>query len=140
MTAILYNNVSDSREINKNLIEVTTINITLYLDTNVTNPVFKLKNFINNANYMYVPVLHRYYYINNYIISNQCVYLYCSVDVLATYKTEILNSECLISRSETDYNDNIVDTLAPITENTVYTVKNFGENIKTTEHFIIGVI
>ena len=140
MTAILYNNVSDSREINKNLTELSTINITLYLDTNVANPVFKIKNFINNANYMYVPDLHRYYYINNYTLSNQCVYLHCSVDVLTTYKTEILNSECLISRSENDYNDNIVDTLAPITENTVYTVKNFGENIKTTEHFIIGVI
>ena len=140
MTAILYNNTSDSREINKNLTELSTVNITLYLDTNVINPVFKLKNFINNANYMYVPDLHRYYYINNYTLSNQCVYLHCSVDVLTTYKTEILNNECLISRSENDYNDNIVDTLAPITENTVYTVKNFGENIKTTEHFIIGVI
>lgn len=140
MTAILYNNVSDSRKINKNLTELSTINITLYLDTNVETPVFKVKNYINNANYMYVPDLHRYYYINNYTLSNQCVYLHCSVDVLVTYKTEILNSECLISRSETDYNDNIVDTIAPITENTVYTVKNFGENVKTTEHFIIGVI
>ena len=140
MTAILYNNVSDSRKINKNLNELSTINITLYLDTNVETPVFKVKNYINNANYMYVPDLHRYYYINNYTLSNQCVYLHCTVDVLETYKTEILNSECLISRSETDYNDNIVDTLAPITENTVYTVKNFGENVKTTEHFIIGVI
>ena len=140
MTAILYNNTSDSREINKNLTELSTINITLYLDTNVEAPVFKVKNYINNANYMYVPDLHRYYYINNYTLSNQCVYLHCSVDVLTTYKTEILNSECLVSRSENDYNDNIVDTLAPITENTVYTVKNFGENVKTTEHFIIGVI
>ena len=140
MTAILYNNVSDSRKINKDLTELSTINITLYLDTNVETPVFKVKNFINNANYMYVPDLHRYYYINNYTLSNQCVYLHCSVDVLETYKTEILNSEYLISRSENDYNDNIVDTLAPITENTVYTVKNFGENVKTTEHFIIGVI
>lgn len=140
MTAILYNNVSDSRKINKNLTELSTINITLYLDTNVATPVFKIKHFTNNANYMYVPDLHRYYYINNYTLSNQCVYLHCAVDVLETYKTEILNSECLISRSENDYNDNIVDTLAPITENTVYTVKNFGENVKTTEHFIIGVI
>lgn len=140
MTAILYNNVSDSRKINKDLTELSTINITLYLDTNVETPVFKVKNFINNANYMYVPDLHRYYYINNYTLSNQCVYLHCTVDVLETYKTEILNSECLISRSEIDYNDNIIDTLAPITENTVYTVKNFGENVKTTEHFIIGVI
>lgn len=140
MTAILYNNTSDIREFNRILTELSTINITLYLDTNIANPVFKVKNYNNNANYMYVPDLHRYYYINNYTLSNQCVYLHCSVDVLATYKTEILNNECFISRSENDYNDIIIDTLAPITENTVYTVKNFGENVKSTEHFIIGVI
>lgn len=140
MTAILYNNVSDNREINKNITEISTIDLTLYLDTNVLNPVFKVKTFNNNGNYLYVPVLNRYYYINNYTLSNQCVYLHCSVDVLMSYKTDILNSTCLISRAENDYNDNIIDTLAPMTGNTVYTVKNFGENIKTTEHFIIGVI
>ena len=140
MTAKLYNNVSDNREINKNITEISTIDLTLYLDTNVLNPVFKVKTFNNSGNYLYVPALNRYYYINNYTLSNQCVYLHCSVDVLMTYKTDILNSTCLISRAENEYNDNIVDTLAPITGNTVYTVKNFGENIKTTEHFIIGVI
>lgn len=140
MTSILYNNVSDNREINKNITEVSTIDLTLYLDTNVLNPVFKVKTFNNSGNYLYVPTLNRYYYINNYTLSNQCVYLHCSVDVLMSYKKDILNTTCLISRSENDYNDNIVDTLAPITGDTVYTVKNFGENIKTTEHFIIGVI
>ena len=140
MTAKLYKNVSDNREINKNITEISTIDLVLYLDTNVLNPVFKVKTFNNNGNYLYVPALNRYYYINNYTLSNQCVYLHCSVDVLMSYKTDILNTTCLISRAENDYNDNIVDTLAPITENAVYTVKNFGENIKTTEHFIIGVI
>ena len=140
MTAILYNNKSDNREVNKNITEIYTIDVTLYMDTNLLKPVFRVKTFNNNANYIYVPNLGRYYYIDNYILSNQCVYLHCSVDVLMSYKTELLNTECLISRSETDYNDNIVDTLAPITEDTVYTVKNFGENIKSTEHYILGVI
>ena len=140
MTAILYNNKSDNREINKNITEISTIDVTLYMDTNLLKPVFKVKTFNNNANYIYVQNLRRYYYIDNYTLSNQCVYLHCSVDVLMSYKTELLNTECLISRSETDYNDNIVDTLAPITEDTVYTVKNFGENIKSTEHYILGVI
>ena len=140
MTAILYNNTSDNRKLNKNIIEISTIDVTLYIDTNLLKPVFKVKTFNNNANYIYVPNLRRYYFIDNYTLSNQCVYLHCSVDVLMSYKTELLNTECLISRSETDYNDNIVDTLAPITENTVYTVKNFGENIKSTEHYILGVI
>lgn len=140
MTAILYNNNFDNKEMNKNITEISTIDVTLYMDTNLLKPVFKVKTFNNNANYIYVPDLGRYYYIDNYTLSNQCVYLHCTVDVLMSYKTELLNTDCLISRSETDYNDNIVDTLAPITEDTVYTVKIFGENIKNTEHYILGVI
>ena len=140
MTNILYNNKSDNREINKNITEISTIDVTLYMDTDLLKPVFKVKTFNKNANYIYVPNLGRYYYIDDYTLSKQCVYLHCSVDVLMSYKTELLNMECLISRSETDYNDNIVDTLAPITEDTTYTVKNFGDIIKTTEHYILGAI
>ena len=71
MTAILYNNKSDNREVNKNITEIYTIDVTLYMDTNLLKPVFRVKTFNNNANYIYVPNLGRYYYIDNYILSNQ---------------------------------------------------------------------
>lgn len=114
MTAILYNNVSDSREINKNITEISTIDLTLYLDTNVLNPVFKIKTFNNSGNYLYVPALNRYYYINNYTLSNQCVYLHCSVDVLMSYKNAILNHEYLIKRNEFLRDNKLTDTEIPL--------------------------
>ena len=114
MTAILYNNVSDNREINKNITEISTIDLTIYLDTNVLNPVFKVKTFNNTGNYLYVPSLNRYYYINNYILSNQCVYLHCTVDVLMSYKNEILNSEVLVYRNEFIKDLRLQDTNMPI--------------------------
>lgn len=114
MTAILYNNVSDNREINKNITEISTIDLTLYLDTNVLNPVFKVKTFNNNGNYLYVPSLNRYYYINNYTLSNQCVYLHCSVDVLMSYKNTILNHEYLIKRNEFLRDNKLTDTEIPL--------------------------
>lgn len=114
MTAILYNNVSDNREINKNITEITSIELTLYLDTNILNPVFKVKTFNNNGNYLYVPTLNRYYYINNYTLSNQCVYLHCSVDVLMSYKNTILNSEVLVYRNEFIKDLRLQDTNMPI--------------------------
>lgn len=142
MTAILYNNVSDSREINKNLTELSTINITLYLDTNVVTPVFKVKNFINNANYMYVPDLHRYYYINNYTLSNQCVYLHCSVDVLMTYKNQILNNTYLIKRNEFLKDNRLVDNEIPVSCKKQIVTQAVSDDFisQSIQCFILGVI
>lgn len=110
MTAILYNNASDNKKLNKNLNTIATVELTLYLDTNVLNPIFKVKNFNNSGNYIYVPDLGRYYFIDNYTLSNQCVYLHCSVDVLMSYKNEILNHEYLIKRNEFLRDNKLTDT------------------------------
>ena len=67
MTAILYNNKSDNREVNKNITEISTIDVTLYMDTNLLKPVFKVKTFNNNANYIYVSNL-RVFIIRNPIL------------------------------------------------------------------------
>lgn len=142
MTAILYNNVSDSREINKNLTELSTTNITLYLDTNVVEPVFKVKNYINNANYVYVPDLHRYYYINNYTLSNQCVYLHCYVDVLMTYKHQILNNTYLIKRNEFLKDNRLVDNEIPISCKKQIVTQAVSDDFisQSIQCFILGVI
>lgn len=114
MKAILYNNTSDNKKLNKNLNTISTLDLTLYLDTNVLNPVFKVKTFNNNGNYIYVPDLCRYYFIDNYTLSNQCVYLHCSVDVLMSYKNEILSNEYLIKRNEFLRDNKLIDTEIPL--------------------------
>lgn len=142
MTAILYNNVSDNREINKNITEISTIDLTLYLDTNVLNPVFKVKTFNNNGNYLYVPALNRYYYINNYTLSNQCVYLHCSVDVLMTYKNQILNNTYLIKRNEFLKDNRLVDNEIPVScKKQIVTQAVSNDFIsQSIQCFILGVI
>ena len=110
MTAILYNNISDNKKLNKNINVISEIDLTLYLDTNVLNPTFKVKNFNNSGNYIYVPDLSRYYFIDNYTLSNQCIYLHCSVDVLMSYKNAILNHEYLIKRNEFLRDNKLTDT------------------------------
>lgn len=114
MTAILYNNTSDNKKLNKNINTISTVDLILYLDTNILNPTFKIKNFNNNGNYIYVPDLGRYYFIDNYTLSNQCVYLHCSVDVLMSYKNEILNHEYLIKRNEFLRDNKLTDTEIPL--------------------------
>ena len=142
MTAILYNNVSDNREINKNITEIASIDLTLYLDTNVLNPVFKLKTFNNNGNYLYVPSLNRYYYINNYTLSNQCVYLHCSVDVLMSFKNQILNNTYLIKRNEFLKDNRLVDNEIPVSCKKQIVTQAVSDDFisQSIQCFILGVI
>ena len=142
MTAILYNTKSDNREINKSITEISTIDVTLYMDTNLLKPIFKVKTFNNNANYIYVPNLGRYYYIDNYTLSNQCVYLHCSVDVLMSFKTQILNNTYLIKRNEFLKDNKLVDNEIPIScKKQIVTQAVSNDFIsQSIQCFILGVI
>ena len=82
------------------------INPTLIIyDTSVLNPY--------NLNYCYIATFGRYYFINDwsYIVGQwECN---CEVDTLATYRTEILNSEKYVLRSHKINNINVLDELYP---------------------------
>lgn len=60
--------------------------------------------------YCYIPTLNRYYFVSNMILSTNKVKEYSlSVDVLATYKTEILGSSKYVLRSASHPNQYISD-------------------------------
>ncbi len=89
-----YNFVGEKVVINKPL-ENETISSGLFLQPfNILTPKLKVR-FPNvfNFNYCYIPELQRYYFINDVVIVSAGVYeLSLNVDVLQTYKTEILNA------------------------------------------------
>lgn len=79
-------------------------NVVLKDDTNLMSPTFILKTseIVYNSNYVYCSFTHRYYYINNIdALSGGRLAIHCSIDVLYTYKDEILNSSAWIERSDT---------------------------------------
>lgn len=96
-----FNNHSGINIINKNLEKVgEEINFTLKEDTNILNPILKLAGY-NGGNYCYIPDFNRYYFIDNYNLNSQGIYeLFLSVDVLATYKEDLLNGKLLIKSDE----------------------------------------
>lgn len=62
-------------------------------------------------NYMHIPVLNRYYFITTCIkITATTVMCIGEVDVLATYKTDILNTDAYVYYSQSNYNSWIPDT------------------------------
>ena len=64
-------------------------------------------------NYAYIPNFDRYYFVEEWNFSGRLWTATLSVDVLATYKTEIGNHDLYILRAANDYDGNIPDTLYP---------------------------
>lgn len=118
VTLIFYKNLSDRRVLNKNIAEITTIDNVLFLDdTSVTNPRFDLvlsADIISEINYCYCENLKRYFYIDNIAPSAGGHYIInCSVDVLKTYREQILKIPALIYTQTSNTNSLLANSLIP---------------------------
>lgn len=109
------------------------------------NPVLVFSGIVNptSYNYAYIPDFRRYYYATEWEASRNLWIVSLSVDVLASFKTEIGDSTCYIGRSESSYDGNVVDNLYPTVG--AYTMKQTffdsvwtGANTRSGE-FVIGV-
>lgn len=71
-------------------------------------------------NYVYIPDLHRYYFIDNWNYIENCNWMAeCTCDVLATYKYDIAVQQCYVVRSASRSNSNIPDMLYPVTNDVI---------------------
>lgn len=91
------------------LTEIGTLSgVILKAETNLMRPTFILKTspLVYNSNYLYNSFTKRYYYIKTITaMSGGRIAIDCEIDVLFTYKNEILNSSGWVVRS-----DNILTT------------------------------
>ena len=147
MNAYLYYNKSDKRYINKTLQSITYeggsdhIDVEFKEDTSITDPTFILRtqSKVLEGNYIYVPNLNRYYYINDYVVSHQRIYINCHVDVLMSFKNEIKQQNVIVSRQENSYNLYQVDPKMVIYNTPVYRVLKFPGGFDSTGHFVLCV-
>ena len=108
MNITLYKTKSANNVINKKLVSEKNLGNSCILgdNTSVTSPTVIIGGItsidtISDYNYAYIAQCHRYYYINDIIaLSGGRVKLILSVDVLMTYKTDILNSTQLVTRQK----------------------------------------
>lgn len=71
---------------------------------------------VPDVNYAYIEKLGRYYYISDIVsVRNNLWTLYLNVDVLMTYKTDILNCSAVISRNQFKCSPLVVDPLRELT-------------------------
>lgn len=104
-TLKLYRNISENNDVQKTLEDETSVDGYSRNVVDVLNPVIELKGLkINSYNYAYIEELQRYYYIENITIAPNGVYtLTMRVDVLMTYRDDILASSGLITKNK-NYN------------------------------------
>lgn len=102
MNIILYDNKSPKNKIGKTLVNANNITGTLRGETSTSN-IQMLLNIIdlNPYNYMYIADFNKYYFITNIISVRTGLWLVnASIDVLESYKNEILQLNVILSDTE----------------------------------------
>ena len=83
-------------------------------DSSVLNPVLTIKKTDSNVfdfNYCYIPSFKRFYFIDDVILAGELWEIYTHCDVLASYRTDIINSKQYVARSSSNYDGQIIDSL-----------------------------
>lgn len=107
MNISLYNISNDTKTVNKKLINtgahanlIATLSGNLKSDCPIEEPEIELSfssDYVN-ANYMYIPAFHRYYFITGKTVSTQRIYLKGFTDVLTSFADGLLDTTCIVER------------------------------------------
>lgn len=101
MQAFFYKVYNDENVVNKSLNNELTATIYFKDDNNILYPNIKVRENLLGYNYCFIPALNRYYFIRSIDILGKSLFLMqLEIDVLMTYKTDILTANCEISEQE----------------------------------------
>lgn len=146
MDATLYFNKSDKRYVDKQLEAITYegsdhIDVEFKEDTSLEDPTFILRtqSKVLTANYIYVPDMNRYYYINDYTVSHQRIYINCHVDVLMSFKKEFKKENVIVARNEKLFDLYLDDNKYKVQDRTCVRTVRFPSGF-TTRNIILGVV
>lgn len=98
--------------LHKTLIPYKTLQGSIKENTDIINPVILINNDgAPTTNYCFIPNFGRYYFINDITFkNNNLFYLHCSVDVLQSFKNDILNANVIATRSSSWYDNYLPDS------------------------------
>ncbi|MBO7676879.1 MAG: hypothetical protein J6S49_05140 [Erysipelotrichaceae bacterium] len=122
----------------------TEINVTLKENTSVLNPIFITKSVPDSVNYLYVPSTNRYYYVTDIKRPNaSLIEIFCHVDVLASYKSAILNTSAMVEYTSSSDDVSITDPRnvpTSLLHVTPTSLSFSGVNFNTTGGYVLGVL
>lgn len=131
MLVKLYSIKHDYRLMNKDLQNpLYKLNINILRSTDMLYPVLEVysKYNLKNANYMYIDIFERYYFIERVdIIRNDFYRLKCKVDVLESYKDDILNTNEVVYSNSVKVRQQLLDATNTIQPEVHYILTTIGE-------------
>ena len=151
MVAKIYKTKSAPNVVNKTISEVVTFEEVIFKeDTSLLNPTIII-NGVSNAssytiedigtsNYFSIPKVNRYYFITDItMMSGGRVAITGKVDVLMSFKSDILGSTQLIVRQEKKTNNYLIDTDIPLSSKKQVIEHEFGDSISDSGYYILAV-
>lgn len=147
MNLTLYDTKSNPLELNKNLTLIESVGGRITApQCDVLNPIFEIDTRNADFNYLYCDdnKFKRYYFIDKIeVLRGGKMALHCKVDVLMTYRNDILNSEVIAQRSSTSYNKYVPDNYDFVTAKKRYSFSRLPFTFNTTEtsgnHYILTI-
>ena len=130
----LYTQTIPKNKMFRNLINEITVTGNVKDTFDILNPIvqFNYNANLTNVNYAYIPEYGRYYFINDYRIEGNFIYLYLHVDVLYTYRNAILKSQAIAMRSSSHGNLYLKDDFVQAETGYRYNVSKFPYNFAST--------
>lgn len=141
MIMYLYQMTQEKNRIKKNVSGGVKFEGTLRADSDIVNPSIMVEasaNTVCGYNYAYIPDFKRYYFINNTnAYRTGLSIISCTVDVLTSFQTTILNSNCIISRSsrsgDTEVYFDLPDDRFPVKQSETTHVISYPELYSNTD-------
>lgn len=127
-----YTSTSDKRALSKNLTNSVSVNCQITEDCDILNPTLEVNIFsgLSNKNYMYISSWHRKYFIDSITVTNGGrAIIKGHVDVLSTYKDQILNCSAVVCRQQSKGNYYLNDPAYKARQYKVSTVVEFPNQI-----------
>lgn len=145
MDIFLYKTESAPNVVDKKLTEVVHYTgVRLLDDTSILTPTIEVREStiiddLWTINYFYIPKFKRYYFVTDAVATAGMFRISGRVDVLRSYKSEILISSQIISRQENLQDRYLHDSMIPISDKQEVQEVEFGETFDDTNSLFILV-
>ena len=134
----LFQNMSDTHVVQKDIIQKAEISGTLLEDCSILEPVIATPliaaSDLKYINYAEIPDFGRYYYVTDIICRGKLFEVHMKIDVLNTYKDQIKPLSAIIARNESRYNLYLRDGLIQQYANPHIQIKQFPDGFDRYEY------
>lgn len=136
----LMNNTEELNKITKSPTTVRTLHGFLRDTTDLVDPeiLIEFDGVLVDCNYMHIPVFNRYYFITKIESVRTGLWkVYAHCDVLKTYAEGILNTDCVVARSENRYNLFLNDSMYKTNSNPRLQIANFPNKFTGDSYVLV---